>query len=75
MTDMHVINLLSAWGNKFHFKLLAYRISYGDITSNPWSNCAVSLCADITLKTIMADNMGVMSSGTLIQYSAINAWR
>ena len=32
---------------------------------------ATVLCADTGVDTIMTDNMGVMSSGTLTHYSAI----
>ena len=42
-------------GNRF--KLVAYRISYGDFAV---------LCAKIGVETIMTDNVGLMSIGTLI---------
>ena len=34
---------------------------------------ATVLCSDIGVENIMADNMGVMSSGTLAHYSALKA--
>ena len=34
---------------------------------------AIVLCVDIGVESIMTDNMGVMSSGTLTHYSAIIA--